>query len=155
MRLVFAGKVNLQDHLARQPLADLFLDTLPYNAHTTASDALWVGLPVLTCAGQTFAARVAGSILHAAGLPELVTDSLMDYEATAVNLATDGSRLKSLREKLLLQRPSCPLFDTDRFRLHIELAYATMWERWRSGDTQRSLNIARDGGERPPVRGSE
>ena len=148
-RVLFAGKVSPPDHLARQRLADLFLDTLPYNAHTTASDALWVGLPVLTCRGRTFAARVAASILHAAGVPDLVTDNLADYEATALSLATDAARLGSMRDKLQRQRSTCPLFDTDRFRRHIEAAYATMYERWRRGEAPAGLSIAPDGSVAP------
>ena len=100
-RLVFAQfRKSPEQHLARLQLADLFLDTLPYNAHTTASDALWAGLPVVTCAGETFAARVAGSLLHANGLPELVTHTLADYEALALRLARDPAALGALREQL-------------------------------------------------------
>ena len=99
-RLVFAPRMDLAEHLARHRAADLFLDTLPYNAHTTASDALWAGLPVVTCAGRSFAARVAGSLLHAVGLPELVTTSLAEYEALALALARDPGRLAELRERL-------------------------------------------------------
>jgi predicted O-linked N-acetylglucosamine transferase (SPINDLY family) len=141
-RVVVAGIVSPEDHLARQQLGDLFLDTLPYNAHTTACDALWVGLPVLTCPGRTFAARVAGSVLNAAGVPELVTNSLEDYESTALELATDPLRLSSIRKKLALNRSSCRLFDTRRICLHIEAAYTTMWELWRRGESPRPLSIA-------------
>ena len=112
-----------RQHLARHRLADLFLDTLPYNAHTTASDALWAGLPVLTCKGAGFAGRVAASLLYAAGLPELVTSDLREYEALALRLATDASLLRGLRQRLAQNRATCPLFDTDRFRRHIESAY--------------------------------
>jgi predicted O-linked N-acetylglucosamine transferase (SPINDLY family) len=134
VRLVFAGRAKLEDHLARHRLADLFLDTLPYNAHTTASDALWAGLPVVTCQGNAFAGRVAASLLKAVGLPELVTHSLADYEALALRLAGDAEKLKSTRETLARNRLSQPLFDTDRFRRGIEAAYRQMWETWQRGD---------------------
>ena len=103
-RLVFAGRVKLEDHLARHRLADLFLDTLPYNAHTTASDALWTGLPVVTCQGNAFAGRVAASLLKAVGLPELVTHNLADYEALALRLASDAAMLQRIRETLASNR---------------------------------------------------
>src|SRR5207244_4519768 len=128
-RLVFAAKIpSLDDHLARQRLADLFLDTLHYNAHSTASDALWAALPVLTCAGTTFASRGAGSLLNAVGLAELVTHSLPDYEARALQLARAGGELSAIKEKLERNRQTHPLFDTARFTRHIEAAYITMWE---------------------------
>jgi protein O-GlcNAc transferase len=141
-RLVFASRLPHPDHLARHRLADLFLDTLPYNAHTTASDALWAGLPLLTCAGSTFAGRVAGSLLLAIGLPELVTRSLQDYEVLAVKLAKDGRLLGELRAKLARNRSTAQLFDTDRFRRHIESAYQTMWETWQRGGRPRSFAVA-------------
>ena len=109
------------DHLARHRLADLFLDTLPYNAHTTASDALWTGLPLLTCAGNTFAGRVAGSLLRAIGLPELITSSLNDYEAMALRLARDGDLLAGIRARLARNKWTHPLFDTERFARNIEV----------------------------------
>jgi protein O-GlcNAc transferase len=141
-RLVFAPKVEpLAAHLARLRAADLFLDTLPYNAHTTASDALWAGLPVLTCVGTTFAGRVAASLLHAIGLPELITRNLDEYEALAVKLASDQEMLRSIRDKLERNRHSHPLFDSDRFRRHIEAAYMTMWEIWRKGESPRSFSV--------------
>lgn len=129
-RLIFAPRVPIDQHLARQTLADLFLDTLPYNAHTTTSDALWVGLPVLTCAGTTFASRVAGSLLHAAGLPELVTYSLEHYAAMAQELAADPARLAAMREHLRHTRDTMPLFDTPRFARNLEQAYQHMWQQW-------------------------
>jgi predicted O-linked N-acetylglucosamine transferase (SPINDLY family) len=132
-RLVFASRLPHPEHLARHRLADLFLDTLPYNAHTTASDALWTGLPLLTCAGGAFAGRVAGSLLRAIGLPELVTHTLQDYEMLAFKLAKDAQLLSELRAKLARNRGTEPLFCTDRFRGHIESAYRTMWEIWQSG----------------------
>jgi predicted O-linked N-acetylglucosamine transferase (SPINDLY family) len=126
--LVFAPRLPLPDHLARYRLADLFLDTAPCNAHTTASDALWAGLPVLTCAGETFASRVAASLLHAVGLPELVTDSVTAYQAKALALARDSSQLADIRTRLAAHRDVHPLFDTDRTRLCLEAAYRTMLE---------------------------
>ena len=128
-RLVFAPRLPYPEHLARYRLADLFLDTLPFNAGTTASDALWAGLPLLTCAGQSFAARMAGSLLTAIGLPELITHSLEAYEALARALATQPDTLGELRERLGRNRLTAPLFDTDLFRRHAEAAYRTMWER--------------------------
>ncbi|HEY2009856.1 MAG TPA: tetratricopeptide repeat protein [Rhizomicrobium sp.] len=125
-RLVFAESAPLDAHLARHRLADLFLDTLPYNAHATAADALWAGLPVLTSKGQAFAGRVATSLLNAVGLPELVTESLADYEALALALARDPARLQAFRDRLVQNLATAPLFDADRFRQGIEAAYARM-----------------------------
>jgi predicted O-linked N-acetylglucosamine transferase (SPINDLY family) len=142
-RLVFAPRLaRNEDHLARLRLADFFLDTLYYNAHTTASDALWAGVPVLTCSGSTFASRVAGSLLHAVGLPELVAGSLADYEALAFRLAREPALLASLRQKLAHNRERYPLFDTDRFTRHIEAAYTTMWERSQRGEPPESFAVA-------------
>ncbi len=132
-RLVFAPRVPLPDHLARHRLADLFLDTAPCNAHTTASDALWAGLPLLTCAGETFASRVAASLLNAVGLPELVTNGLAAYEAEALTLATHPSRLRDLRSRLAAQRDIAALFETDRTRRGLENALRGMVERQRQG----------------------
>jgi len=146
-RLIFADKASLEEHLARSQRADLFLDTLPYNAHTSASDALWTGLPLLTCCGQTFAARVAGSLLHSVGLPELVTNNLEEYENQARRLATEDLRLQSVRHKLALHRLSFPLFNTDRFRRHIEAAYTTMWELWERNEAPRSFSVPLHGSE--------
>jgi len=126
-RLIFAPELPNPDHLARFALADLFLDTLPYNAHTLASDALWGGCPVLTCSGETFPSRVAGSLLRAVGLPELVTTSLAEYEALALSLARDPDRLRRLRAKLHTNRLSFPLFDSRRFARNLEQAYLAMW----------------------------
>jgi predicted O-linked N-acetylglucosamine transferase (SPINDLY family) len=140
-RIVFAGRLDLDEHLARHRLADLFLDTLPYNAHTTASDALWTGLPVLTCIGKAMAGRVAASLLRAAGLPELVTANLDEYEKMALRLAKDSALLQASRRKLADHRLGCPLFDTDRFRRHIEAAYTTMWETWQRGERPRSFSV--------------
>jgi predicted O-linked N-acetylglucosamine transferase (SPINDLY family) len=140
-RLIFAPRVAQAEHLARHRLADLFLDTLPCNAHTTASDALWSGLPVLTCAGSTFAGRVAGSLLSAVDLGELITDNHHDYEALAIKLASDVRLLLELRAKLARNRSTQPLFDTDRFRRHIESAYLTMWEIWQAGEPPRAIVV--------------
>jgi len=128
-RLVFAARTEPPAHLARQRLADVFLDTLPYNAHTTASDALWVGLPLLTCLGTTFAGRVAASLLNAVGLPELVTSSLADYEALALRLARDPAALAAIKEKLARNRDRFPLFDTERMTRSLEAAFEAMWAR--------------------------
>jgi protein O-GlcNAc transferase len=132
-RLVFTSRMTLPDHLARHRMADLFLDTLPYNAHSTASDALWAGLPVLTQAGETYAGRVAASLLNAVHLPELVTTARGDYEALAIELATDPDRLASLKRKLADNRLATPLFDTELLARHIEAAYKAMAERHRAG----------------------
>ncbi len=125
-RLIFAGPAALDVHLARHQLADLFLDTLPYNAHATACDALWAGLPVLTLRGTAFAGRVGASLLTAVGLPELITETQEDYEALALALAQDRARLSALREKLAASRATAPLFDTVRFARNLEAAYAQM-----------------------------
>jgi predicted O-linked N-acetylglucosamine transferase (SPINDLY family) len=141
-RLIFAPKIaENSDHLARQRQADLFLDTLPYNAHTTASDALWAGLPIVTCLGDTFAGRVAASLLQAAGLTELVTTSLEDYEALALKLAREPSLLAAIKVKLARHRDTYPLFDTARFTRHIEAAYTTMWERHQSGQPPEAFAV--------------
>lgn len=140
-RLVFAGRLKLDEHLARHRLADLFLDTLPYNAHTTASDALWAGLPLVTCRGEAFAGRVASSLLHTIGLPELVAHSLDEYEALALRLATEPALLLGLRERLRRNRLTYPLFDTDRYRRHLETAYTQMWELWQQGESPRSFAV--------------
>jgi len=132
-RLVFAPRLPAPEHLARHRLADLFLDTLPYNAHTTASDALWAGLPVLTCTGRSFASRVAASLLTAVGLPELITSSGDDYEALAIALARDPLQLGALRERLAQTRDAAPLFDCARFARHLEAAYLHMQARAQAG----------------------
>jgi protein O-GlcNAc transferase len=149
-RLVFAGRMPPDDHLARHRLADLFLDTLPYNAHTTASDALWAGLPVLTCRGESFAGRVAASLLTAVGLAALVTASLDEYEAMARKLAGDRSLLAGFRARLACNRLQYPLFDSARFCRHIESAFATMWERWQRGESPASFSVAPFGGSCEP-----
>ncbi|MDD3518434.1 MAG: tetratricopeptide repeat protein [Chromatiales bacterium] len=132
-RLIFAPKKPHSAHLARLSLADLFLDTLPYNAHTTASDALWAGVPVITCAGDTFPSRVAGSLLRAVGLPELVTERLDQYRDLALRLATQPDELKAIRHKLTENRLNTPLFDSERFTRNLEALYQRMWERHEQG----------------------
>ena len=141
-RLVFAPRAEIADHLARHRCADLFLDTLPYNAHTTASDALWAGLPVLTCLGRAFAGRVAASLLQAVGLPELITHTRGEYTARALELARDPARLARLHAKLAANRLSQPLFDTGRFCRHLERAYVHMWQRHRQGLPPESFAVS-------------
>jgi protein O-GlcNAc transferase len=131
-RLVFAKRLPLADHLARHRLADLFLDTLPYNAHTTGSDALWAGVPVLTCRGNTFAGRVGASLLYAVRLPELITTSLDAYEDKAIGLAQDPEKLGNIKRKLAEHRLRTPLFDTELFTKHMERAYSAMYDRYRA-----------------------
>jgi predicted O-linked N-acetylglucosamine transferase (SPINDLY family) len=143
-RVVFAPRVPVDDHLARHGLADLFLDTLPVNAHATASDALWAGLPVLTCVGNTFAGRVASSLLHAIGLSELVTSSLAEYEETALALAHDSQRLCALKRKLMRNRQTEPLFDTARYTRDLESAYTRIRERSQRGEPPESFWVAGD-----------
>jgi protein O-GlcNAc transferase len=140
-RLVFAPRVKPADHLARHRAADLFLDTLPYGAHTTASDALWTGLPVLTCRGATFAGRVGASLLGAAGVPESIADTLDDYEALALKLARDGDTLRALSKKLARNRAACALFDTARFTRHFEAALTTMRDRQRQGKAPQHFAV--------------
>jgi predicted O-linked N-acetylglucosamine transferase (SPINDLY family) len=125
-RLVFALKVDAATHLARHRLADLFLDTLPYGAHTTASDALWAGVPVVTRIGKAFPGRVAASLLKAIDLTELVTQTPAAYEALALDLVRNPALLKATREKLARNRSSAPLYDSERFTRNIETAYAAM-----------------------------
>lgn len=141
-RLVFAPYVKrMEDHLARQRLADLFLDTLPYNAQTTAGDALWAGLPVLTCLGGALPGRVAASLLKAVGLPELVARTLEEYEALAAALADEPERLRRIRDKLARNRVSYPLFNTMRFTRHLEAAYEGMYRLHKQGESPRHLSV--------------
>ncbi|MBX7199152.1 MAG: tetratricopeptide repeat protein [Rhodospirillaceae bacterium] len=140
-RLIFAKHAEAAKHLARLALADLFLDSRPYNAHTTASDALWAGLPLITCRGTAFPGRVAASVLDAAGLPELVTENMEDFAALAVKLARDKEALASVRKKLADNRTTCALFDTERFRRHIESAYETMVANWRAGKAPAGFTV--------------
>jgi predicted O-linked N-acetylglucosamine transferase (SPINDLY family) len=140
-RLVFGPRLPYAEHLGRLQLADLFLDTLPFNAGATASDALWAGLPVLTCAGETFAARMAGSLLQSVGLPELITHSLAAYEARALELAQEPQMLRELRGRLGQNRRSAPVFDTDRCRRSLESAYEEMWQRYQHGQGRASFAL--------------
>ena len=132
-RLVFAARKLNAEHLARYALADLFLDTSPYGAHTTASDALWMGVPVLTMAGRSFASRVCASLAHAAGLPELVCDSPGAYVDRAVELGTRPHMLLALRDRLQAGRDRCTLFDTPLLVARLELLYEQMWDDYLSG----------------------
>jgi predicted O-linked N-acetylglucosamine transferase (SPINDLY family) len=141
-RLVFAPFVAMEKQLDRLQLAGLFLDTLPCNAHTTASDALWAGVPLLTCRGNSFSGRVAASLLDAAGLPELVTESLEAYERLAVALARDPAALQAIRRKLALRRHTAPLFDTARYCRHLEAAYGRMWDIFQRGGAPQGFAVA-------------
>jgi predicted O-linked N-acetylglucosamine transferase (SPINDLY family) len=141
-RLIFAPRNDSAQHLARHGGADLFLDTLPYGAHTTASDALWAGLPLVTCLGREFDGRVAASLLKAVGLPELIADNLEDYEKLALALARDPARLAALRKTLAGNRQAAPLFDTARYCRNLESAFVTMLERARSGQPPQSFAVA-------------
>jgi protein O-GlcNAc transferase len=143
-RLVFAPGVTRDEHFARHRLADLFLDTIPYNAHTTANDALFAGLPVLTVRGPTFVGRVAASMLFSIGLDELVAQDLEEYEKIALALARDRARLSGLVAKLANHQKSHPLFQIDRFRRNIEKAYDEMFDLYRLGHAPRALEIVED-----------
>jgi predicted O-linked N-acetylglucosamine transferase (SPINDLY family) len=129
-RIIFAERMPLSEHLARHQQADLFLDTAPYNGHTTASDALWTGLPVLTLMGESFASRVAASLLNAIGLPELITNTQEEYEALAIELAIHPHKLADIKLKLAKNRLTTPLFDTPLFTKNLEAAYIKMYERY-------------------------
>ena len=143
-RLIFAGRAQLPEHLARHKQADLFLDTLPYNAHTTTSDALWVGLPVLTCMGKSFAARVAASLLRAVGMPELVTHSLAEYERLALELTRNPERLQAIHNSLIANRDTCALFDTERYVRYLEQAYERMFARAEQGLPPEMIDVSVD-----------
>ena len=139
-RLIFANRVPLvEDHLARYRQADMFLDTHPYNAHTTAADALMAGLPVVTYMGNSFPSRVAGSLLHAIGVPELITHSLHEYEALALKLAREAALLAEMRSKIDANKSSYSLFDTKGFCFNLEAAYIAMWRAWQLGDVHDEL----------------
>jgi predicted O-linked N-acetylglucosamine transferase (SPINDLY family) len=142
-RLVFAPRLsNSEEHLARYRLADLFLDTLPFNAHATASDALWAGLPLLTCRGGTFAGRVAASLLTAIGVPELIVDDLRKYQEIALKLATTPALLAELRVRLARNRYESPLFDTARYCAHLEAAFTTIRQRTQRRESHASFRVA-------------
>ncbi len=144
-RILFAPRTNYWDYLVRYRCADLFLDTLPFNGGTTVSDALWAGLPIVAASGEAFASRMAGSLLKAAGLPELVTESLADYESLARKLANDRAMLADIRARLSANRGSCPLFDTARFTRHIESAFRTMYARHQRGEQPEHLDVVGTG----------
>jgi predicted O-linked N-acetylglucosamine transferase (SPINDLY family) len=141
-RLVFAERLPIPEHLARHDLADLFIDTLPYNAHTTCSDALWAGLPVLTLMGHTFPGRVSSSLLSAIGLSELVTHTQGEYEALAIELATNPKKLGDLKLKLANNRLIAPLFNTLLFTKNLEAAYIKMHEHGQAGLEPEHISIA-------------
>ncbi len=140
-KLVFSDRLRIEDHLARQRLADLFLDTLPYNAHTTCSDALWAGLPVLTLMGSTFPGRVAASLLSALGLTELITSNKEQYEALAIELAINPQKLIDIKLKLAKNRLTTPLFDTPLFTKNLEAAYIKMYERYQADLEPEHISI--------------
>ena len=143
-RLIFAPTLDLAEHLARQRLADLYLDTWPYGAHTSASDALWVGLPVVTCPGRSFASRVAASLLSNMGVPELVAADFDAYVAIALRLANDAELRAATKQKLEANKATRALFDTDRFRRGIERAYEQMWDIFERGERPRHFAVARE-----------
>jgi protein O-GlcNAc transferase len=151
-RLVFAEPTSRPEYLARLGLADLFLDTLPYNAGATASDALSAGLPVLTCSGETYVGRMAGAVLTAAGLPELVTTSLKSYEALGLRLATEPGLLAPLRQRLVSDRSTMPLFNIARFTCDLEAAYQQMCETWKAGQPPRAFSVSPLHSMRPTAR---
>jgi predicted O-linked N-acetylglucosamine transferase (SPINDLY family) len=143
-RLIFRGRIPTEEYLARYRVCDLFLDTFPYNAGTTASDALWTELPVLTLMGQSFASRVAASLLNAIGLPELITNTQEEYEALAIELALNPKKLAQIKLKLANNRLTTPLFDTPLFTKNIEAAYIKMYERYQAGLEPDHISIGND-----------
>ncbi len=152
-RLVFAPRAPVDEHLERQALADLFLDTLPMNAHATASDALWAGLPLLTCLGNSFGGRVAGSLLRAVGLPELIAQSLPEYEELGVALAREPERLAAIRTRLARNRDTEPLLDTARYTRDLKSAYIAMWRRQQAGLPPAHIDLAVEAPTQGPVIG--
>ena len=137
--LPFAGTV--EDHLSRLRLADLFLDTLPYNSHTSTCDALFAGVPLVTCPGATFAGRVAASALLAHGVPDLIAGSLADYEALALSIARDLQKTAALKAKIARHRHTHALFDTALFTRNLERAYIGMWQRHQRGEPPRCFSV--------------
>ena len=135
-RLIFATYIENSRHLARIKLSDLALDTFTYNGHTTTSDSLWAGVPVVTLQGKHFASRVASSILTAAGLPELITHSQKEYENLAIELATNPKKLAAIHKSLILNHESCPLFDTQKFVKNLENLYLNMWKKYTSASNK-------------------
>ncbi len=140
-RLIFADNMPKDQHLARCRLADLALDTRICGGHTTTSDSLWAGVPVVTMLGSHFASRVSASLLGAVGLPELVTDNLEDYEALAFRVSQNPDELDGLTDKLARNRLSEPLFDTPRFVANLEGAYRRMWDQYLSGEPPATINV--------------
>ena len=132
-RLIFGENLPMSEYLARYRVADLFLDTHPYNAGTTASDALRMGLPVLTCIGKSFASRMAASLLNAVNLPEMITTTQEQYESLAIELATNPDKLKIIKDKLVDNLPTAPLYDTSLFARQLESAYVAMYDRYQQG----------------------
>ncbi len=141
-RIVCSGKVQYPEYLRRLELADLFLDTMPYNSGGVAADALWAGLPVLTCSGETYVSRMAGSLVRAAGAPELITTDVPEYEQRALDLARDRDALTRIRKKLAENRRTGPLFDCERFTRHLERAFEEMWRIYSAGESPRSFAVA-------------
>jgi predicted O-linked N-acetylglucosamine transferase (SPINDLY family) len=141
-RLVFAPRLRNEDHLARHLLADLFIDTYPCNAHTTASDALWAGLPIVTCAGETFASRVAASLLNAMSMPDCVAYDLVSYEQKIIALLEHPEELLELQKRVAVERPRSPLFDTKSIAQHLERAYAVMMERYDAGLKPEGFDVS-------------
>jgi protein O-GlcNAc transferase len=140
-RLIFSPRLPLKEHLARHKHADLVLDTLPYNSHTTASDALYVGVPIITCLGSTFASRVCGSLLNSVGLSELITHNLTDYVSTAVDLANNPDRLKEIKDRLDYSKAHSPLFDSMQYTTNLETAFEEAFKQYISGETPRHIFI--------------
>ena len=140
-RIIFAERLPQSEHLARQRLADLFLDTFNYNAHTTTSDALWAGLPVITKMGQGFAARVAGSLLNAVGLPELITHNEEDYEALILELATNRKKLAKIKDTLETNRLTQPLFNTELYTKHLEEGYEQAYQNYFQGNLPKPIIV--------------
>jgi len=143
-RVIFAPGLSYADHFSRLALADVFVDTWPYNAHTTASDALWAGVPIVTCAGDTFASRVAGSLLQAVGLPDLIAADAEDYVVLALSLARNPDRLAACKARLQRNRPTAPLFDVAAYTRALEDLYATMWARRCAGEAPAAIWSAED-----------
>jgi protein O-GlcNAc transferase len=141
-RLVFAKRTSLPAHLARLRRADLFLDTLPYNAHTTALDALWAGVPVLTQIGRTFAGKVCASLLNAIDLTELVTHTPEEYRHRAIELAQTPAKMEWMKKKLERNRHTAPLFDTELFTKELESAYEEIYELYRRGSPPRDVRVS-------------
>ena len=149
-RIVFCPRLPLEDYLARYQVADLFIDTLPYNAHTTAADALWTGLPVVTLPGRTMASRVAASLLQAAGFGELVAQTQDEYRSLISSLVREPDRLAALKAEMAARVPASPLFDTARFTRHFESALGYMAQRSRAGLPPAPARIALDPANQRP-----